>query len=83
MAGKYSCWDIWVYLFYSDSNSLCDRGQTMYNPWIPEYVLPFIKTQPLLEIVWIQWSLFYLCHDPSWVSDEIQGHENVIHIHTQ
>lgn len=28
MAGKYSCWDMWVYLLYSDTNSLCDHLQT-------------------------------------------------------
>lgn len=28
MARKYSCWDIWVYLLYSDTNSLCDHLQT-------------------------------------------------------
>lgn len=60
MAGKYRCWDIWVYFLYSNTNSLCDHGQTMQPKTLSKFNLSLKHTpiQPLLRLRTVELILF-------------------------
>ena len=81
--GKFSFGDIWVYCLSSDTHCVTMGRPCNLNPSLSMFHLSLkpASTQTLLKTVWVQWILIFLCHGPSWASDERRGYKNVIHIY--